>query len=316
MELVRELAQKIGNNVGKVIVGKQNVIELVLTAYLAGGHVLMEDVPGTGKTMFAKSLAKSVSGKCKRIQFTPDLLPSDVTGINYFNQKSQEFVFREGPVFADIVLADEINRATPRTQSSLLECMEEKQVTIDAETKRLGEAFFVIATQNPVETMGTYPLPEAQMDRFTMKLSMGFPDEKQELEMLGRFDGKDPLEQLGAVCSIDEVIQSQKAIHTVYVHTVVKQYLLDIVRSTREYRNILAGVSPRGGIALQKCAKAYAAMQGRNYVIPDDVKKLAPYVLAHRIVNEAAFGGTTTHSAMIEEIVGQIEVPVEEFQGR
>lgn len=307
--------QRIKENMERVIVGKGEVIELVLAAMLAGGHVLLEDVPGTGKTLLSKSLARSIDGVFKRIQFTPDLLPSDVTGLNYYNQKEQQFIFREGPVFSNIVLADEINRATPRTQSSLLECMEERQITIDGTTRELDSLFFVIATENPVETVGTFPLPEAQLDRFMLKLSVGFPDEAGELKMLKRFVEDNPLEELSSVCSKESVVAMQKAVKGVFVHELVQKYLLEIVRATRTSAHILSGVSPRGSLALMRCAQSYAAIQKRAYVIPEDVKLLAPYVLGHRIIPLASYEEQQSKEKLIEDLLEQIPVPTENFKG-
>lgn len=306
---------KIKRNIEKVIVDKEEVIELVLTALLAGGHVLLEDVPGTGKTMLAKALAKSVDGEFKRIQFTPDLLPSDVTGLNFFDQKEQKFVFRPGPVFANVVLADEINRATPRTQSALLECMEEHQVTIDGESRRLDALFFVIATENPIESTGTFPLPEAQMDRFCMRLSVGYPKEKGEMELLERFMKEEPLENLLPVCSKETVMDMQQAVKHVYMHEQLMRYLLEIVRATRSSPLLHFGVSPRGSLVFMRCAQAHAALCGRDYVVPEDIKFLSVPVLAHRVVPMASYEEKTDARTIVWNLTEQIEVPTEDFKG-
>lgn len=313
---IKEVQQKcmqIKENVQKVIIGKNEVIELVLTSLLAGGHVLLEDVPGTGKTVLAKSLAKSLECCFNRIQFTPDLLPSDVTGIHYYNAKEGEFVFRQGPVFTNILLADEINRATPRTQSGLLECMEEKQITVDGETRRLERPFFVIATQNPIETAGTFPLPEAQLDRFVMELSMGLPTEEEEMQMLERFRQKNPMEELEAVCTKEELVEMQQEIQTIEIHPVVSRYLVQVVQSTRKNGKISVGVSPRGSLSLLRCVQAYATINGRSYVIPEDVKYIAPYVMAHRIIVGSGFYNREEKMALVKECIQSVEVPTEKF---
>lgn len=304
---------KIRENIQKVIIGKTENIDLILTALLAGGHVLLDDVPGTGKTVLSKSLAKSVAAEFNRIQFTPDLLPSDVTGMNYYNQKESAFVLRKGPAFCNILLADEINRATPRTQSSLLECMEERQITIDGETMALERPFFVIATQNPVETAGTYPLPEAQLDRFLMQLSMGTPTADEEIQIMKRFLVDAPLEKLDPVCTKDELIQMQEEYKNVFIHEELMNYIVKIVQATRQSAEIVSGVSPRGTLALLKAVRAYAFVQGRDYVVPEDIKALCGPVLAHRLVFPRGSQGRAAGLRMMEKILGQIPVPTENW---
>lgn len=304
---------KIRENIQKVIIGKSENIDLILTALLAGGHVLLDDVPGTGKTVLSKSLAKSVAAEFNRIQFTPDLLPSDVTGMNYYNQKESAFVLRKGPAFCNILLADEINRATPRTQSSLLECMEERQITIDGETMALERPFFVIATQNPVETAGTYPLPEAQLDRFLMQLSMGTPTPDEEIRIMKRFLVDAPLETLDPVCTRDELIQMQEEYKNVFIHEELMNYIVKIVQATRQSAEIVSGVSPRGTLAMLKAVRAYAFVQGRDYVVPEDIKTLCGPVLAHRLVFPRGSQGRAAGLRMMEKILSQIPVPTENW---
>ena len=313
IQSVQEQGQKIINNVSKVIVGKEETVTLLLTALFAGGHVLLEDVPGSGKTKLAKSLAASLDADFARVQFTPDLLPGDVTGMNVYNRKTEEFELHKGPAFTNILLADEINRATPRTQAGLLECMEEKQVTIDGVSYLLSEPFFVIATQNPIENAGTFPLPEAQLDRFMMKLSMGLPTKEEEKEILRRFGKEDPLETLTAVMNREEFLQMKKAISEVFVHEAIEEYLACIATATRNNSKIILGVSTRGILALLHCAKAYAALNGRNYCIPDDVKKLAVPVLAHRLQISYGYQQGREAENIIEEILKEVPVPTEDF---
>lgn len=316
MELkeIQKITSKIKENVNKIIIGKSQVIDLILTSILAGGHVLLEDTPGTGKTVLAKSIAKSINSNFKRIQFTPDLLPSDITGLNIFNQKENQFNFIKGPIFTNILLADEINRATPRTQSSLLESMEEKQITTDGTTRYLEKPFLVIATQNPIETAGTFPLPEAQLDRFMMQLNMGYPTENEELEIINRFIYDNPLEKVNAVCDKEDIIEMQNLISTVFVHNSIRNYIVNIVQATRKNSSIALGISPRGTLALLKSSQVYAAINGRNYVIPDDVKFLAPFVLAHRIIPSNGFSNRKTNVELINKLVGGIEVPTENWE--
>lgn len=306
-------AEELINNINKVIVGKNDVVELVVTSLITGGHVLIEDMPGTGKTMLCKALAKSVDADFGRVQFTPDLLPSDITGLNVYNQKTGEFVFYKGPVFCNILLGDEINRATPRTQSSLLECMEEKQVTIDRETRQLEAPFFVIATENPIETSGTFPLPEAQLDRFLMRLSMGMIGGKEERELLKQKAKGEVINNIEAVCTRQDIIEMQKEAENVYVHHELIDYICSICEATREKTDIMAGVSPRGAIALMKAARSYAYIHNRNYVVPEDVKTLAIPVLAHRLVLLEGFAGRKSYEDRIKAILEEIAVPTEDW---
>lgn len=297
--------ERLTENLGLTLVGKTEAIRLVLVALLAGGHALLEDVPGVGKTLLAKSLARSIDGKFQRIQCTPDLLPSDITGTNIWNQSKAEFEFLPGPVFANVVLADEINRATPRTQSALLEVMEERQVTVDGVSRQVPHPFFVIATQNPIEYQGTFPLPEAQMDRFTISLSLGYPSEAEELQMLQRIKGGINVEELQPCISLEEVLELRRLCNNIKLETSLQQYIITLVRATREHEEITLGVSPRGAVALQKATQALAFLFGRDYAIPDDVKFLAPYVLSHRLIPS---GGRRANT-IVERLLKEVAIP-------
>ena len=275
--------------------------------------MLIEDVPGMGKTVLAKSLAKSVSARFSRIQFTPDLLPSDVTGLNYFNQKENEFIFSPGPAFCNILLADEINRATPRTQSSLLECMGERQITVDGETMQLEAPFFVIATQNPIETLGTYPLPEAQLDRFLMRISMEAPDKEQEKAILLRFMRDEPLETLGSVCTGADILELQRLAREIYVHPVLLDYLVSLTQATRDWPNVEMGVSPRGSLALLRAVRAFALVRGGAYVVPEDIKAVAVPVLAHRIQLSGSAGLVAAQKQVIADVLASVPLPTEDW---
>lgn len=299
-------------NIEKVLVGQERTTDLLLTALLAGGHILLEDVPGMGKTVLARSLAKSVSAEFGRVQFTPDLLPSDVTGLNFFDQKKSEFVFSPGPVFCNILLADEINRATPRTQSSLLECMAEGQVTVDGVTRRLAEPFFVIATQNPVETLGTYPLPEAQLDRFLMRVSMTPPSVEQEIAILERFRDAEPLETLEPVCTKEDILVLRKESRKIPVHSALTRYMAELSQASRSFRSIEVGVSPRGTIALLRASQAHAMVRGGEFVTPEDIKAIAVPVLAHRLSVSGGIGSQAQKQA-VEELLRSVPVPTEEW---
>ena len=307
------IIERIKENIGTVIVGRTEVIDLVLASFAAGGHVLLEDLPGTGKTVLAKSLARSMDLIFSRIQFTPDLLPSDVTGLSYFDQSKSGFVFREGPVFANVLLADEINRATPRTQSALLECMGEGQVTVDGETRRLKEPFFVIATQNPVETLGCFPLPEAQLDRFLMKLSIGRMSREEERRMLDRFIVDEPLETLKPVADAAEVLSLREECRKVFVHGDLRDYIVALTQSTRQGEGA-EGASPRGTLSLLRASQGYALVQGRAYVVPEDIKEVAIPVLAHRIITDAVRTGE--REDRIRMLLDKVPVPTEDWSVR
>jgi MoxR-like ATPase len=315
---IRTVAERIVSNVERVIVGKHAEVELALIALLSGGHILIEDVPGTGKTMLARSLAKSVGCTFKRIQFTPDLLPSDVTGVTIYNQKTGEFEFRAGPVMAQIVLADEINRATPKTQSALLESMEEHQVTVDGVTYELPSPFLVMATQNPIEYEGTFPLPEAQLDRFLMRINLGYPSRGDEITILASQLQAHPIDEIGEVISADELLSLQQRTKAIYVdRPLIMQYIVDVATATREHQEVYLGASPRGSAALSRAAQARAALHGRDYVIPDDVKALAPATLAHRlIVSPAARIRNVDTRLIVQEILDTVPVPGGSVTGR
>lgn len=310
--MIADTIARVRENIRKVIVGKDEVIDLALVAMLCEGHVLLEDVPGTGKTTLAKAIAVSLGCSFSRIQFTPDLLPSDVTGIYYFNQKNQEFEYRPGPIMTQVLLADEINRATPRTQSALLEAMQERQVTVDIATKHLPRPFLVLATQNPIELEGTFPLPEAQIDRFIMRLSVGYPSEEHENDILLRFERENPLDTLEPVVDPETVRAMQREVRTIKVEQSVREYVVKVARATREHEEVDLGASPRGTMALYHTCQALSALRGRTYVLPDDVKFLAPHVLTHRILisPQTRLRGRRPDE-VVAEIVNTVPVPVE-----
>jgi len=310
MKEVQTVARRIINNVKKVIIGKDAELELIVVGLLAQGHMLIEDVPGVGKTVLAKSLARSIGCTFKRIQFTPDMLPSDVTGVSVFNQKTREFEFRPGPIHAQIVVTDEINRATPKTQSALLEAMEERQVTVDGTTYPMDQPFLVLATQNPIEYEGTFPLPEAQLDRFLLRISLGYPEKEDEIRVLDSQQFRHPVETLDQAVSVEELLAAQEQIREVYVDPLIKSYVVELVRQSRRHPEVYLGASPRGSLALYRTGRARAAIIGRDYVIPDDIKALAVAALAHRvIIGPAARIKDVSPRSIIEEILRGLPVP-------
>lgn len=313
MSFVSDLSQKLSDNIGTVLLGKQDTVKLFLCAFLSGGHVLLEDVPGTGKTSLSRALAASFGGSYKRVQFTPDLLPSDITGIHYYNQSTGEFILRQGPIFTNLLLADEINRATPRTQAALLECMEERQVTIDGETLPLPDVFMVMATMNPLEFQGTFPLPEAQVDRFMMKLHLGYPEEEDELRIVEQTCRGEKMSTVKPVATVEDVLTARREIAQVFVSDAMKAYIVRLVRATRHNEKIKLGVSPRGIVAMTQAARTYAAMAGRDFVIPDDIKALAVPVLAHRLIpqSQSSIRLSQSGEALVEYLLGTVDVPLE-----
>ena len=313
--ITKELITAVRENVGRVMIGREEATDCLLIALLTGGHVLIEDVPGSGKTKLAKTFARSIGCDFKRVQFTPDLLPSDITGIKYFNVKRAEFEFVPGPVFTNILLADELNRATPKTQSGLLECMQESQVTIEGETHILPSPLMVIATQNPIENMGVFPLPEAQIDRFLMKIKMKYPSREESVAILERFDKEDPLDSLEPVCTTEDILAAAGEVGRVYVHRDLMGYVSDVVAATRSKDGVALGATTRAAIALMKAAKGKAALDGRDYVIPDDIKELAVPVLAHRLMLKMSVNvkpGAAEN--IIREIIGSVRVPTEDYE--
>jgi MoxR-like ATPase len=310
MASLAEIGNRITENVEKVIVGKHREVQFVLVAMLCRGHVLIEDVPGVGKTVLAKSFARSIGSSFSRIQFTPDLLPSDITGVSVYSPKTREFEFRAGPIMAQIVLTDEINRATPKTQSALLEAMEERQITVDETTYPMPDPFLVLATQNPIEYEGTFPLPEAQLDRFLMRISLGHPSPEEEIQIMDAQQHRHPIETLEQVVTMEELQEAQRAAREVYVDPVIKQYIVSIVSATRHHPDIYLGASPRGSLGLANTARALAALESRDYVLPDDIKRLAVPVLAHRvIVSPAARIRDVDTRDVVQEVLSQTSVP-------
>ncbi|MCR5632362.1 MAG: MoxR family ATPase [Eubacterium sp.] len=311
---VRELYSRVLGNIRGVMIGSDEVFSLVFSAMLSGGHVLLEDMPGTGKTTMAKCIADSIKADFRRVQFTPDLMPQDITGLNIYSQKSEEFEFIAGPVFTNILLADEINRATPRTQSALLEAMEERAVTVDGVSRELSAPFIVIATENPIETTGTFPLPEAQLDRFMVKLTMGDLSRDDEVAILNRFITDAPQTEVEAVCTGEDIINAAEAVKSIKVHDVVKEYIVDISEATRNSSKLFSGVSPRASLNLMRMSQAFAAISGREYVTPDDVRFLAPYVYSHRVITSAGVSGLKDVRDIISDAVAGVPVPVEEWK--
>ncbi len=310
MQIAQTIGERVLNNVQKVIIGKDHEIRLTLLALFSEGHLLIEDVPGVGKTMLARAIARSIGCSFRRIQFTPDMLPSDVTGVSIYNQKTMEFEFRPGPIMAQIVLTDEINRATPKTQSALLEAMEERQVTVDGVTYPMARPFLVLATQNPIEYEGTFPLPEAQVDRFMIRIHLGYPNKSHEIDVLNRQSDHHPIQDLEQVVSVEELIEAQQAMRNVYVDDLVKAYIVDLVTATREHPDIYLGASPRGSLALFSAARAWAALEARDYVVPDDVKLLAEPTLAHRlIISPSARIKNVTARQVVEDTLKNTPVP-------